>query len=458
MPHTLLAHQQLHGHGVQHLVAHHHALELRGQFVHPTHLVGERLERVLLTRAQAARQIDDGVALDARPQGLKQLQRQSARSCAKFPDFVGLSLAQSLRHLVRQGAAKPRRELGRRHKIAAAGGRGAKFAQLVGVIAQTRRVQSQRHEMVKRQPPARGLDAVLDNSHQRTVVRIVRRIRCHTEIAAKRSAIVQHLHPTQNRSMSSHVLITGGSKRLGAELVRSFARAGWHVWCHYQHSQTQAMALQKELTQAGHSVNTVYADLSQEADLLTMMDSVRAQAGVLRCVVNNASAFDPDTGLSMDTHSANAQLQVNLLAPLMLGRELAKHAQAHTDHSVIHVLDQKVFNLNPDYFSYTVSKLALERSVALQAQSLAPHVRVCGVAPGLMYPSGPQTQDNFERASRINLLRRAIRPQDVANTCVFLAENAAITGSTVCVDNGQHLVGLTRDVMFMVDQPTQDHP
>ena len=75
-----------------------------------------------------------------------------------------------------------------------------------------------------------------------------------------------------------------------------------------------------------------------------------------------------------------------------------------------------------------------------------------------MYPSGPQTQDNFERASRINLLRRAIRPQDVANTCVFLAENAAITGSTVCVDNGQHLVGLTRDVMFMVDQPTQDHP
>jgi NAD(P)-dependent dehydrogenase (short-subunit alcohol dehydrogenase family) len=256
--------------------------------------------------------------------------------------------------------------------------------------------------------------------------------------------------------MTSHVLITGGSKRLGAELVRRFAHAGWHVWCHYQHSQAQALALQAELTQAGYQVSTVSANLAKEHELIAMMATIQAQAGVLRCVVNNASAFEPDTGLSFDNASANAQIQVNLLAPLLLGRALAKQAQAGVDHSVIHVLDQKVFNLNPDYFSYTVSKLALERSVALQAQSLAPKVRVCGVAPGLMYPSGPQTLDNFERASRVNLLRQAIDPKDVANTCVFLAENASITGSTLCVDKGQHLVPLERDVMFMVDSPSQD--
>jgi NAD(P)-dependent dehydrogenase (short-subunit alcohol dehydrogenase family) len=117
--------------------------------------------------------------------------------------------------------------------------------------------------------------------------------------------------------------------------------------------------------------------------------------------------------------------------------------------SVIHILDQKVFNLNPDYFSYTVSKLALERSVALQAQSLAPALRVCGVAPGLMFLSGPQTQENFDRASRVNLMRHPIDAAQVAATCLFLAQNPCITGTTVCVDNGQHLVPLARDVMFM---------
>ena len=120
--------------------------------------------------------------------------------------------------------------------------------------------------------------------------------------------------------------------------------------------------------------------------------------------------------------------------------------------SVIHVLDQKVFNLNPDYFSYTLSKLALERAVSLQAQSLAPTLRVNAVAPGLMYLSGPQTQNNFNRAAQANLLRQPINPTDVANSVLFLANNASITGTTLRVDNGQHLVPLARDVMFVVEE------
>jgi NAD(P)-dependent dehydrogenase (short-subunit alcohol dehydrogenase family) len=118
---------------------------------------------------------------------------------------------------------------------------------------------------------------------------------------------------------------------------------------------------------------------------------------------------------------------------------------------VIHVLDQKVYNLNPDYFSYTLSKLALERAVALQAQALAPRMRVNAVAPGLMYVSGPQSEDNFARASRVNLLQRPIAPADVARAAVFLAGNAGCTGATLAVDNGQHLVPLGRDVMFALD-------
>ena len=251
-----------------------------------------------------------------------------------------------------------------------------------------------------------------------------------------------------------HVLITGGALRLGAALCRAFAQAGWQVWCHHQRSVDAAQALQAELQAQGADVRLVQADLSQSADVQRMMDHIGQTTGALDCLVNNASLFEPDTGAAMDLSGTRQQLEVNLIAPLSLASLMARQAAPDTapgQRSVVHILDQKVFNLNPDYFSYTVSKLALERSVALQAQALAPALRVCGVAPGLMFLSGPQTQDNFDRASRVNLLRQPIDPAQVAATCVFLAQNPCITGTTVCVDNGQHLVPLERDVMFLAD-------
>ena len=170
-------------------------------------------------------------------------------------------------------------------------------------------------------------------------------------------------------------------------------------------------------------------------------------------IVNNASLFEPDTGLDFSPDLLQQQMQVNLVAPLQLATLLARAVhQAPAGRpapAVVHVLDQKVFNLNPDYFSYTLTKLALERAVALQAQALAPHVR---------YVSGPQTGDNFHRASMVNLLRSPTDPADVARTAVFLAENASITGITITVDKGQHLVPLARDIMFVAEQLAQAAP
>ncbi|RYY83725.1 MAG: SDR family oxidoreductase, partial [Comamonadaceae bacterium] len=233
------------------------------------------------------------------------------------------------------------------------------------------------------------------------------------------------------------VLVTGGGQRLGAAVCEAFARAGWQVWCQYRASRSAAETLCARLRSEGHRAEAVEADIAAEPGRQSLMAQVTA-AAPLHCIVNNASAFEPDTGLDFEADAALKQLGVNLIAPLSFARLLAQQPADGADRSAIHILDQKVFNLNPDYFSYTVSKLALERAVALQAQALAPAVRVCGVAPGILFTSGPQDAANFARAARANLLRRPIDPADVAKTCVFLADTPSLTGTTLCVDNGQH--------------------
>lgn len=254
--------------------------------------------------------------------------------------------------------------------------------------------------------------------------------------------------------MTRHVLVTGGAHRLGALICRAFARAGWGVWCHTHRSTDAAQALCEHLRAHGAWAQTIHAGLADEAQRQRMINEITAQTGPLHCLVNNASSFDPDSADRVSAIETRAQWEVNLLAPLQLSSLMAQSLPVDAPagpRSVIHVLDQKVFNLNPDYFSYTVSKLALERAVALQAQALAPRLRVCGVAPGLMFLSGPQSQTNFDKACQVNLMRQATEPAQVAATCLFLAENPCITGITVPVDNGQHLVPLPRDVMFVVD-------
>jgi NAD(P)-dependent dehydrogenase (short-subunit alcohol dehydrogenase family) len=151
-------------------------------------------------------------------------------------------------------------------------------------------------------------------------------------------------------------------------------------------------------------------------------------------------------------------MQVNLTAPILLSQLMFQYQKSKAKKldeqgevvlpSVIQLLDQKLINLNPDYLSYTLSKAALLTSVEVLALDFAPHLRVVGLAPGISLLSGDQTVEGFTKAHQMTPLNKSSTPFDVAKAAVFLAEANAITGTTLYVDGGQHLLPSTRDVMF----------
>jgi len=260
------------------------------------------------------------------------------------------------------------------------------------------------------------------------------------------------MKPNQNWAM-----ITGAGFRLGRSLCTQFAKAGWNVIAHYHSSIDDALKTQHQVRSLGAACELLHGDLGAELAADQLFSQATALLGQApRCIVNNASQFIQDDAYSTNFTALQRNFSINTISPILLANRLAEWVRSSPSvapgyYSVIHVLDQKVHNLNPDYFSYTMSKLALERAVALQARALSPWVRVCGLSPGLMFLSGDQTPANFARAARCNLLRAPILAQDVAASAVFLASTAGVCGCTLVVDNGQHLVALDRDVMFAIE-------
>lgn len=247
------------------------------------------------------------------------------------------------------------------------------------------------------------------------------------------------------------VLITGGARRLGRAMAQDLAAHGYSVAIHYRNSAEEADELVGELRTRGSQAQAFCADLAFEPACEGLVPAVVAHFGRLDAVVNNASLFEYDHVGTFSCASMDAHWRANTAPAVMLSRALARQAEAQASQaSVVNILDQKLWNLDPDYLSYTLSKVALHCCTDLLARALAPRVRVCGVAPGVTLPSHAMTTDNFQRAHQMTLLRRSSTPEDVARAVRFLIESPAITGTTLLVDGGQHLTPIGRDVQFLV--------
>ncbi|WP_341209869.1 SDR family oxidoreductase [uncultured Sphingomonas sp.] len=238
------------------------------------------------------------------------------------------------------------------------------------------------------------------------------------------------------------VLVTGGAKRLGAAIARAVARAGHVPVIHYGTSQAEAEALAAEL-----DGTAVQGDLSDLADVPALFARA-CKGGAIDGLVNSASLFEYDSPAAPDPALAARLHAVNVMAPSLLAAALAGQGR---EGAVVNLLDQKLANPNPDFYSYTLTKAALAEATVLMAQAYAPHVRVNAVSPGLTLPSGDQTDAEFDAVARANLLQRPVGAQAVADAVVWLLEARSVAGQNVFVDCGQRFVKSARDVMFGTD-------
>jgi NAD(P)-dependent dehydrogenase (short-subunit alcohol dehydrogenase family) len=254
-------------------------------------------------------------------------------------------------------------------------------------------------------------------------------------------------------SMRPVVLVTGAARRLGREIALELAANGWDVAVHYRESAAAARATLQDLRALGAHAEAFGADLADEAACRTLLPAVQRHFGPVQAVVNNASLFEHDDIAGFGHAAMERHWRANVAPAVLLAQAL--HAQlpgSGPAGCVLNLLDQKLWNPNPDYLSYTLSKAALESATTLLAQALAPRVRVCGVAPGVTLPSGPMSDAEFDRAHRLTPLQRSSTGADIARAVRFLLESPAITGTTLLVDGGQHLAHQPRDVMFTVKE------
>jgi NAD(P)-dependent dehydrogenase (short-subunit alcohol dehydrogenase family) len=272
--------------------------------------------------------------------------------------------------------------------------------------------------------------------------------------AAEPDTAVQPAPLAASRAPRRVALVTGAAKRLGREIALDLARHGWDIALHYRHSAAEAHETAAELRALGARAHLLQADLADEAACRALLPLAVAALDQVDAVVNSASTFEYDNAARFSYDQLDKHMRANTAPAIVLAQALAEHVQsrAATDATrgvVVNLLDQKLWNPNPDFLSYTLSKAALDAATTLLAQSLAPQVRVAGVAPGLTLTSEWLKGAAFEAAHQLSPLGRSSTAADVARSVRFVIETESITGTTLLIDGGQHLQRLPRDFSMM---------
>lgn len=247
--------------------------------------------------------------------------------------------------------------------------------------------------------------------------------------------------------MSEVALVTGAARRIGAAIATRLAEAGYAVAIHCDRSRDEAEALAARLRESGARTCVVQADLVDPAAVSELIPLVESALGPVTLLVNNASSFLVDELQALDVATWNRQFSINLRAPSVLAGTMANRLPPGREGAVVNIIDQRVWKLTPQYYSYTLTKAALLTATTTMAQALAPRIRVNAVGPGPTFPNPQDGEAGLALESQATLLERRVSASEIAEAVLYLARARTITGQMIAVDAGQHLAWRTPDIV-----------
>ena len=245
---------------------------------------------------------------------------------------------------------------------------------------------------------------------------------------------------------ANKIIITGAATRIGAAIAKKLSGSGVEIVIHYNKSRTNAEKLKKELIKNKSKVYLVKGDLSKEKDLKKIIKFAKSKMKYFDCLINNASIFESDSLKNFTSKSWDKHLDVNLKAPAYLIKEFAKNIKSK-NNNIINIIDQRVFKLTPFFTSYTLSKTGLYTLTKTSAMSLAPNIRVNGIAPGPTIKNKRQSDRHFKKQYLATPLKQQVQIKDICNAVDFFIKNRSITGQVLAIDSGQNLNWQTPDVI-----------
>ena len=242
------------------------------------------------------------------------------------------------------------------------------------------------------------------------------------------------------------IIITGAATRIGAAIAKKLSGPRVEMVIHFNKSKKKAEDLKKKLEQNLTKVYLVKADLSKETDLNKMVKFCKNKLKYFDCLINNASLFENDKLENFTTDSWGKHLRTNLRTPALLSKAFAKNIKGR-NNNIINIIDQRIFKLTPYFFSYTISKTGLYTLTKTSAMSLAPNIRVNGIAPGPTLKNKRQSEKHFKKQYMATPLKRQVDVEQICNAVDFFIKNRSITGQVISVDSGQSLNWQTPDIM-----------
>ena len=246
--------------------------------------------------------------------------------------------------------------------------------------------------------------------------------------------------PMSNAPKSA--LVTGAARRIGRALALDLAAHGWDVAVHYGRSEREAKEVVAAIERQGRRAVALEADLADREQVAGLVGRASQALGALDLLVNNAAVFGYDRPGTVHRESWDRHMDINLWAPMALTQALLEQLPDGAEANVVNLIDQRVWNLTPNYTSYSVSKSALWALTRHLALALAPRVRVNAIGPGPTLRHESMSEARFEELCAALPLGRATIPQEICAALRFLIDSPAVTGQMIALDGGQHLAWL----------------